>query len=205
MSPHLDEDLELYALGVLSDEERAQVEAHVADCPQCSARLGDAEAVVAKLALAYRPSTVAPQRLARIAAPWIAVAATFVMAVGVTLGALVQTHRLQAQVGADDAVLSTIATTHFNHVDFTKTTPGAPTAKVLNARDGAWLYVIVDAPESGLRVVGVRDGSPVDLGPVRVHGATATLFVHNPGMLARLELRRDGATIGTAVPSYRSE
>jgi anti-sigma factor RsiW len=202
---HVDEDLELYALGVLSDEERARVEAHVAACSQCSARLGDAEAVVAKLALAYPPSTVAPLRLARIASPWIAAAAAFVLAVGITLAALLQTHRLQAQVGADDAVLATIATSHFNHAEFSKTAAGAPAAKVLNARDGAWLYVIVDAPLGGVHVVGRHDDTAVDFGAVRVHGNTATLFVRDPGTMSRLELRRDGATIGTAVPSYRSE
>jgi hypothetical protein len=200
---HLDEDLELYALGVLGDEDRARVEAHAAACPDCSVRLGEAEAVVAKLALAYpAKAKVVPLR---ISSRWIGAAAAFVLMAGVTLGALLQTNRLQNRIGADDAILATIATSHFNHTEFSKLQPGAPAAKVLNGRHGEWLYVIVDAPFGDVRLTGRRAGSAVDFGLVHVHGTTATLFVRNPGPVSRLELQRNGTTIETARPSYGGE
>jgi hypothetical protein len=206
MNEHLDEDLELYALGVLNDEERARVEAHAAACQQCSTRLGDAEAVVAKLALAYpAKATVTPMRLARIGSPWIAAAATFVLAVGITLTAVLQTHRLQNQLGSNDAVLATIATSHFNHTEFSKAVPGAPTAKVLYGRHGEWLYVIVDSTADRVHVIAQRNGAPVDFGSLHANGETATLFVRDPGTVARVDLQRDGTTIGTATPKYGGE
>ncbi len=43
---HIGENAELYALGSLGDLERAQVEAHVANCAECLRRVGEAEETV---------------------------------------------------------------------------------------------------------------------------------------------------------------
>src|SRR5438552_18715103 len=59
---HVDENAELYALGTLSDSERAAVDAHVATCASCAHRVGEAEEAVA--ALSARQTAV-PSRLDR--------------------------------------------------------------------------------------------------------------------------------------------
>ena len=46
---HVDENAELYALGTLSDTDRAAVDAHVATCASCAQRVGEAEETVAAL------------------------------------------------------------------------------------------------------------------------------------------------------------
>ena len=52
------EDLAAYALGSLTDAERARVDAHVATCPACATRLTEYEAVTATLPVGLVP--VAP-------------------------------------------------------------------------------------------------------------------------------------------------
>ncbi|HXP92207.1 MAG TPA: zf-HC2 domain-containing protein [Candidatus Binatia bacterium] len=206
MNDHLGEDAELFALGVLDDGERARVEAHAAACAECSRRLGEAEAVVAELASSHpRAEKVTPLPVRRRGNGPMATAAALVVAVGVTIASLFQVQHLQARLSSDDAVLATIATSHFNHTAFAKTVRDAPTAKLLNGRHGEWLYVIVDAPASDLHVVGDRSGAPIDLGIVQVHGKTATFFVRDPGRLGRVALERGGSVIETATPSYRDE
>ena len=50
--PQFEEDFELYALGVLDGDDRAEIEAHLPRCPECSTKLSAARGLVAKLALA---------------------------------------------------------------------------------------------------------------------------------------------------------
>jgi hypothetical protein len=206
MNEHLGEDAELFALGVLDDDERARVEAHAAECVECSRRLGEAETVVAELASSYtgQGKVVALPQRAR-SRGWMATAAAFAVAIGVTIASLVQTQHLQARLSADDAILATIATSHFNHTTFTKAAADGPTAKVINGRHGEWLYVIVDAPVSDMHVVANRAGTNVDLGTLQIHGRTSTLFKRDPGTLDRIDLQRNGSVIETAKPSYKDE
>jgi anti-sigma-K factor RskA len=53
--PQHEEDFDLYALGVLEGEERKSLEAHIAGCAACSAKLAEARGRVALLALAAKP------------------------------------------------------------------------------------------------------------------------------------------------------
>lgn len=72
-----EEDLELYALGALPEEEAAAVQAHVARCRECAPKLAEARGHVAMLALAAeqeKPSPMVKEKLfARIAAERTAV------------------------------------------------------------------------------------------------------------------------------------
>lgn len=204
MNEHLGEDAELYALGDLEEDERARIEDHAAACADCAARLGEAEAVVAELALSYataRPGRRSAPGLSR----GLATAAALALAIGVTLASLLQSARLQADLRSNDAILATIATSHFNHVQFAPAAAGAPAAKLLNARHGEWLFAILDAPDGDVHVVVLRGGTSTDLGAMRVQGRTATLFVRAPGKVDRVELRRDGTLVESAQPSYRDE
>lgn len=205
MNDHIGEDAELFALGMLDESERARVEAHAAACAACSQRLGEAEAVVADLTLSYSPQEVAQLPARPLPRAWIATAAACAVAIGVTIASLLQTQHLAVRAGADDEILATLATSHFNHAQFAGTVPDAPVAKLLNARHGEWLYVIVDSPAGDLRVVAQRGDKTIDLGPTNAHGRTSILFVRDPGMLARVLLERAGSVIESATPSYRDE
>jgi hypothetical protein len=204
MNDHIGEDAELFALGMLEEPERTRVEAHASGCAPCLQRLGEAEAVVARLALWHPPAKAAPRRVS-VPRAWMAAAAVCAVAIGVTIASVLQTRSLTARAGANDAILAAIATSHFNHTQFTKVARDAPAAKLLNARRGQWLYVIVDTPLANVRVVVRHGDQTVDLGPTQVHGRTSSLFVRDPGALARVLLERDGSVIETATPSYRDE
>jgi anti-sigma-K factor RskA len=64
--PQFDEDLELYELGVLDGSENAEVESHLAGCPQCRAKLAAARSRLALLALAAPESVPTPAARERI-------------------------------------------------------------------------------------------------------------------------------------------
>ena len=53
--PQFAEDIELYALGVLEGEEKQALEAHLAACDDCHAKLEDARGLVAMVSLAAPP------------------------------------------------------------------------------------------------------------------------------------------------------
>lgn len=67
-----EEDLELYALGALPEEEKAAVKAHAPGCSECARKLAEAQGRVAMLVFAVpqeQPAAAAKERLfARIAA-----------------------------------------------------------------------------------------------------------------------------------------
>jgi anti-sigma-K factor RskA len=66
------EELELFALGALPDEEAATVQAHVADCAECTKRLAEAHGAAAMVAFAApqdRPAgTIKAELMARVRA-----------------------------------------------------------------------------------------------------------------------------------------
>ena len=48
---HIDQEAELYALGMFDDDERARIDEHLATCAPCTVLVGEAEAAVAALGL----------------------------------------------------------------------------------------------------------------------------------------------------------
>lgn len=222
MSSHLGDLAQLFALGVLEPGERAEVEAHLGTCDDCSREVGRAEATVAALTDATVPAAEPPARLAsRLAASaspalplrrsarfatmlasntgWRAFAASVVLGIVLVGGVAGRNVALRNSLSADDRAFATIATSHFRHTNFVGRTP----AKVLYARDGTWVYLIVDEPACHCRLVS-RDASAVrDLGAPEPRGETATLFVaraNRPGALELVDAQ--GSVLATATLVY---
>ena len=222
---HIGELAELYALGVLEPQERADVDAHAAGCERCTRALGEAERAVAALDEVFVPRVEPPERLgSRIAASgdvvvplaprgarsrtravpgFLATAAALLFAVGVGGGLLAERSLETGGAARDSVVLATIATSHFNHVSFTPRDPAAPVTKVLYAHDGGWFYVIVDSAACDCHVVGRSAAAQRDLGSPEVHGNTATLFVRDFPRPTSLELvRASGGVLSSASLVY---
>lgn len=214
---HLGEDAELYALGALDPEELQAAEAHLAGCAECRARVADAESVVAALASAlpaYEPSASLRRRVLggtpagraerRVpGAPRWAMAAAAVFALGF---GLLGWHdvSLQSQRSQSDVALTAIVHGHFNHATLTKARASSPGAKVLYARDGTWLYAIVDRPVRGMRLIArYTTGSSRELGTFGSDGDVSTLFVRAPGSIAAIEIRDEAGTEGYATIAPR--
>jgi anti-sigma-K factor RskA len=64
--PQYEEDIELYELGVLDGGDKAELEAHLADCPECRAKLEAARSRLALFALAAPDSEPSPAALEHI-------------------------------------------------------------------------------------------------------------------------------------------
>lgn len=192
---HIGDAAELYAIGALSEEERAQVDAHVAQCNECLRRVGEAEETVLALervnvpaARARRQGNVLPFRRRAVSSWWIAGVAA---AAAFVLGFLLP-HRPSQTELATVAMLNS----HFAHAQFTGA--GAPTAKVLYARDRSWYYVIVNGTHR-YDVDGVSNGEARNIGATQPRGATSELFVKPSGRFDSIELRDAGRLVETAA------
>ena len=204
---HLDDDAELYALGLTDRERDAEIEAHLAACDACRARVVAAESAAASLAAALPPVPAAAPRRA-----WWTTVATAAAVVFAATAAFEGTtaHTASTQLARTDAALGAIASSHFGHT--TLTAESGVIAKVLYARDGSWLYVVAENAPPGARVV-VRNGAAThDLGELGA-GAPATLFVRAPGRVDEIKivpadhdmemaLKGVDLTIAHGVPAY---
>jgi anti-sigma-K factor RskA len=193
---HIEDIAGAYALGALDAPQRARVEEHAAACGACSRALGAAESAVASLVDASVTPYEPPERLGeRIAASAratppvravrrfgvsrrvLALAAALVLAAGIGGGVALERASGLARDARDGAVLATLANAHFEHVAFNPRSPRAPVAKAIYARDGTWLYVIVDSGTCDCRVVARSAAGERDLGAPEPRGEVATLFV----------------------------
>jgi hypothetical protein len=195
------ERCDAYALGTLDVEERTLVDEHLAACGMCSRAVGEAERVVSTMVEMTTPLVNPPSRLeerierigaaptkltlmrpGRSLAPWAALAAAVILSLGITTGHLWQeNHSLQTMAFRTDAVLATIATSHFKHVSLTPRAQGVPPAKVLYAPDRSWIYLVVDAVACNCRLEARYGDGFRNLGAPRSNDFTSTLFVKNTG------------------------
>jgi hypothetical protein len=208
VTDHIDELAELYAVGSLSEFERARVDQHAATCASCAADLRRAEETVADLAQAQaQPEQQAPPSLQRRlnqslaqserrgALTWhpfaAAIAAAIVLAFIPTWVAVDRNIALVA-MRQDERALARLASagTQINHAQFMSPAKRPMDAKVLYGPHGDWYYVVVMHPHPGMQVAYVHGGRMEMLGTVAMHGESGTLYLpvnHKMEELALLE------------------
>jgi hypothetical protein len=198
---HLDDDAELYALGLTDRDRNAEIESHIAGCAACRTRVVNAESAAAALAAALPPAPVAAPVAAPRRATWwpgLATAAAFVFAA--TAGVqTIAARDTASQLARTDGALTVIASSHFNHTTLTAE-PGV-IVKVLYARDGAWCYVVATGVPPGSHLVLRRGAVSRDAGTLDA-AAPATLFVRAPGRNDEVAVVNDGRTIAHGTPIY---
>ncbi len=196
---HIDENAELYALGALDEMERTRVERHVHACDLCAKRLGEAEATVLHLIEGRETRRQATRSPVPIAA---AVAAAFLIGLlpwGITsLGERAAVESAHQQQLAMRAMIAG----HFVHAPFVARVPGAPPAKVIYARDGGWLYVIVAPGSHPLDVVVFAGGRHTKVASLAASTAARSAFVNEPTRVEFVELRDRGAPVAVAHIVY---
>ena len=226
---HIGEAAELYALGALEPTERARVELHVATCVACERALGVAATTVTALDDAFIAQDEPPARLgARIAAsavalaqtptplprtprtPFraalIATAAAVLLGAGIGGGALAERAFSQRLEARESAVLATLATSHFNHTALRARSAGAAPSKVLYARDGSWLYVVIASAACRCRVVAQLARGVVDLGPPEARAGTSWLFTRIAGRPRSVRLLdAAGNVVADAALTYEAK
>ena len=193
---HLDDEAELYALGMLDPAREAEIEAHLSECDACRARVVDAEFAAASLAAALRP--MPPVTARRTWWTTVATAAAIVFA-ATTAFESISAHTASAQMVRTGAALGAIASSHFAHTTLTSE-PGI-VAKALYARDGSWVYVVAQNAPRDAHVV-LRSGTASrDVGVLDA-GAPATLFLRTPGRAAEISLLAGERVVAHGVPVY---
>jgi hypothetical protein len=216
MMDHPHDDLELYALGMLEPAERDAVDVHVATCMPCLALLGQAEAVGAELASALPRHSASRSLSARVTSSlhqleprprmqrgwpgWgLAAAAAFALLIG---GGW-QNYHMNLALQSQDVILAQLVHSHFNHVSLTTSSSDSGFgAKALYARDGSWVYLIVDHAPASLHVIGTSAGGKRDLGEPTHSDGVATLFLHPAERLTHLDIIVDGTPVATGNLVY---
>lgn len=193
MSTHLGDELELYALGDLSPEERANVEEHLATCEECVRALATAEETLAQMT-SLLPAYRAPRRSAlrdlwMMPAARMAIAAAFVVGLLVAAGTLPFISLRPGTTGQDARAQIAMTRAHFEHVQLEPLVAGAPAIKVIYARDRSWMYAIADDGRPGYHLhLSEGSGASHDLGELVTHDGSSSLFVEHPPAGNELQL-----------------
>jgi len=185
MSTHLGDELELYALGDLSSEERAKIEEHLETCDECVRALAAAQETLAQMT-SLLPSYRAPKRTALrnlwvMPAARLAIAAAFVVGLLVAAGTLPFLTVKPGTSSQDARAQIAMTHAHFEHIELKPLVSGAPAIKVIFPHDRAWMYAIADDGRPGYHLLLAADSSaPHDLGELVAHDGSASLFVEHP-------------------------
>ncbi|MGH7716156.1 MAG: zf-HC2 domain-containing protein [Vulcanimicrobiaceae bacterium] len=193
MSTHLGDQLEIYALGDLSPEERANVEEHLASCEECVRALGTTEETLAhmtSLLPAYRaPRRSALRNLWMMPAARMAIAAAFVIGLLVAAGTLPFISLRSGTTDQDVRAQVAMTRAHFEHVQLVALVAGVPAVKVIYARDRSWMYAIADDGRPGYHLrLATGSGPSQDLGELVTHDGSSSLFVEHPPAGNELQL-----------------
>jgi anti-sigma factor RsiW len=214
VTQHLGDDAELYPLGMLDDDAAREVERHIAHCSDCAERVAQAQIVAASLAAALPAATPSPALERRLSASIrsrpaesklranlfrYAVAAALAL---VFLGLGLQTLLLRGRLANDDVALVTMVHSHFNHVSMSPESANPVAAKILYARDGAWVYIIADKPGGSLHALARTALATTDLGALASSGETATLLVRPRERIQSITLQRAGTNVASARLVY---
>jgi hypothetical protein len=204
---HVGELAELYALGDLSVAERERITSHARECPQCAQRLGEAEATVLRLIESdtAAEASVTPLRRVRFGSSnWAAVAA---IAAAFLLGLLpwgVQTLRerpstpLRMTTEANRLAMSAMLAGHFLHAPLVPLAANAPAGKVIYAREGGWIYVIVAAGSAPLDIDTVSGGTRTPVATLEASAQTRAAFVRTAAAIQAVELLQGSTPIAQA-------
>ncbi len=193
---HLDDDAELYALGLTGRERDAEIEAHLAGCEPCRRRVVAAESAAASLAAALPPMPAATAR--RTWWPALATAASLVFATTAAYEGIAA-NAASSQLARTDGALVAIAGSHFGHT--TLTSDSGTIAKAIYARDGSWCYVLVSGAPRGAHVVLHAGATTRDAGALE--GATpATLFLRTPGRSDEIDIVAGDHVVAHGKPLY---
>ena len=197
---HIDQEAELYALGMLDDEERARIDDHLAECEPCTVRVGAAEAAVA--ALVDSTQLRKPDR----GTPWwpVAVAAAFAVT---AMGLLGQNVVMRGALASDGAILATMVDSHFDHTQFQTPAGAELPAKAIYERHGKWYEILTDGTPAW-HVVFVRtDGSREQAGAEFARrGAASVVYVAQSLPVKSIDLEDAGGNVvGSVHPVVQAE
>jgi hypothetical protein len=197
---HIDQEAELYALGMLDDAERLDVDEHLATCEPCTVLVGQAEAAVAALI-----DSTQQRRPQQKRAWWpMAVAAAFAVAAAGLLG---QNVVMRGALGSDGAMLAAMVNSHFVHAQFQAPDGGEIPAKAVYERHGKWYEILADGSPAWhvvfIRPDGTRDPANSDF--VR-RGPASIVYLAPTEPVRTIDLEdSNGHVVGIVHPVVEAE
>ena len=215
MTNHPHDDIEAFVLGELETPRAQAILVHADACPTCAVLLAEAMNGVAALAQLESPREVmrdAPRRVAvespvaiaagsPVAVEFIRPRKTFRAASAWFAGAAAAAclallfWNIQLRNDALSVPVSSLVHSHFIHHPLTNPKSTAA-AKVLQALDGRWLYVVTDglAPHTRYDVWETRDGRTLIVGVISTDGAgrVTKYFEQTPGSISALAVTETG-------------
>jgi hypothetical protein len=204
MTEHIGDIAALYVLGALPERELHEVDAHVSTCADCARTLGEAEIAVADIedARAVPARALLAPRSPRLARSVFAALAAAALLAIFAASSVLQNIRLREQAAQTSGVLAVLAASHFNHVSFVRPNAAAPVAKLIYAKHGEWLYLIVEGTPANLTLYGETPTGERFLGSPQSRAGVETLFISHPGRFLRVELRQPGHPPERALLAY---
>lgn len=190
MTVHPYDDIEAFALGSLEPARAREVLEHADHCPTCAVMLADAMTGIAALAQLETPADVrlpAPPPAVRrnaAAALWRHNASTWFAgaAAAACIALLAWNVALRSEIPR--VPIASIVSSHFVHHPLTG---ASGQAKVLQALDGRWVYVLADrlTPRARYALWERRNGTLIDLGDVLAdaHGQATAYFEQPAGKI----------------------
>jgi anti-sigma factor RsiW len=219
---HVEELAALYALGALPDQERAEVDVHLLECPACAKAVGAAEDDVASI-VSNEPQHVAPAslqaRIDRVVQPRPSVPVirsrgfewryAGALAAALVLGLLPSAYLMSVNRGmheamsAQSSMIGRLASAPHRTVHFQPADSG-PLADVMYAPDGSWYVVVVRGASKPLSVAWMHDGVHTMLGDAMPKGNVAILYLPKSHRMDRLALMDGGRVVGEATLTWQS-
>jgi hypothetical protein len=199
---HIDELAELYALGTLDEEQRALVDAHAIECASCAMRLGEAESTIAIMERSAPVPASLDRRMSGMfarrrpfALPALLAAAALIVALLVSARSWQFQRATQAfDTDRQQAVVAMVLG-HFAHAPFQALTADAPKAKLIYAKNGAWVFAVAQTSRPLSLHASTAHGE-VALGTLHVAGNAAELFVPQAPSAAMYSLYDGNREIG---------
>ncbi len=212
MTAHISDDTALYALGALSDGERAAIDAHVRSCSSCAALLGAAEqdvAFVASMEPQHEVPVLLGGRIARTLdrrsrpqwQPFAALAAAFVIGLLPSAYFWQQNQSLHSAMSAQSAAIQRVASAPHRMAHFQGMNDRG-SASVMYAPDGSWYVVLVRDVSKSLEVAWMHDGEKTMLGTAEPHDGIAMLYLPQSHRMDQLALMDGARTVAVADLSY---
>lgn len=187
MTHHPYDDIDAFALGSLTPDQASELLRHADSCPTCAVLVAEALTGVAALAQLdgeqdVRRSLVTPlgRRPRRFAlpAPWTVAAAAMAASIGLLI------WNVNLQEGVPTLPIAAIVHSHFQHHELLGP---SGSAKVLQATDGRWVYVVADGltPRGRYVLWEKRGSAPAKVGEFSADGAgrAARYFEQTPGSI----------------------
>jgi hypothetical protein len=197
---HIDHDAELYALGMLDDDERARIDEHLLTCEPCTVLVGNAEAAVAALIDSTQ------ERRAKPRVTWRSMAAIAAALVLTTLGLLGQNINLHGQLSSDGRLLATLIDSHFDHTQFQGAGGREIAAKAIYERHGKWYEILADGTPAWhvvfVRPDGTRDPATAQFAQ---RGAASIAYLTPTTPVRSIDLEDSaGHVVGSVRPTLLS-